>query len=302
MSKPSPKAELLLYIAATDTAVSAVLVEERMEADTLKQFPIYYVSEALSGSKLFYPEMEKMAYVVVMAKRKLQHYFQSHNISVPTAFPLHDMFENKEAIGRIGKWATELAEHVINFVSRSAIKSQVLADFIAHWTPSVTKGDPIVSELVWEVQCNGAYCHLGSAAAAVLKSPSGIKLQYALRLNCGNCTNKMAEYEGLLLALRKARAVGARRLVILTDSELVAGHIGKTYKAKKSDMMKYPQAMRSMEKFFLGITVKTFPRHYNKEANAIAKATSLLEPLPPDVFYEATTMRSAADEVAPPSL
>jgi ferredoxin len=88
MSKPSPKAELLLYIAATDTAVSTVLVKERMEADTLRQFPIYYVSEAFSGSKLFYSEMEKMAYAVVMAKRKLQHYFQSHNISVPTAFPL----------------------------------------------------------------------------------------------------------------------------------------------------------------------------------------------------------------------
>jgi ribonuclease HI len=53
----------------------------------------------------------------------------------------------------------------------------------------------------------------------------------------------MAEYEGLLLALRKARAVGARRLVILTDSELVAGHIGKTYKAKKPDMMKYLQTV-----------------------------------------------------------
>jgi hypothetical protein len=75
MTKPSPKAELLLYIAATDTAVSAVLVEERKEADTLKQFPIYYVSEALSGSKLLYSEMEKMAYAVVMAKRKLRHYF-----------------------------------------------------------------------------------------------------------------------------------------------------------------------------------------------------------------------------------
>jgi hypothetical protein len=54
MSKPSPKADLLLYIAATNTAASAVLVEERMEADTLKQFPIYYVFEALSGSKLLY--------------------------------------------------------------------------------------------------------------------------------------------------------------------------------------------------------------------------------------------------------
>jgi hypothetical protein len=88
------------------------------------------------------------------------------------------MIENKESTGRIGKSATELAEHVINFVSRSAIKSQVLANFFADWTPSVTKGDPIVSEPFWEVQCDGAYCHLGSAAAAVLKSPSGIKLRY----------------------------------------------------------------------------------------------------------------------------
>jgi ribonuclease HI len=301
MSKPSPKAKLLLYIATTDTVVSVVLIEERMEADTLKQFPIYYVFEALSGSKLFYSEMEKMAYAVVMSKRKLQHYFQSHNISIPTAFPLRDMFEIKESTGRIGKWATKLAEHVINFVSRGAIKYQVLADFVADWTPSVSKGDPIVSELVWEVQCDGAYCHLGSAATAILKSPSGIKLRYALRLDCDNCTNNMAEYEGLLLALRKARAVGARRLVILTDSELVAGHIEKTYKAKKLDMMKYLQAVRSMEKFFLGITIKSFPRHYNKEADAIAKATALLEPLPPDVFFETTTVRSATDEPAPPS-
>jgi hypothetical protein len=193
MTKPSPKGELLLYIAATDTAVSAVLVEERKEVDALKQFPINYVSEALSGSKLFYSEMEKMAYVVVMAKRKLRHYFQSHNVSVPTAFPLRDMFENKESTGRMGKWATELAEHVINFVARSAIKSQVLTDFVADWTPSAPKGEAIVTEPVWEVQCDGAYCHLGSAAAAVLKSPSGIKLRYALRLNCDNRTNNMAE-------------------------------------------------------------------------------------------------------------
>ena len=41
------------------------------------------------------------------------------------------MFENKEASGRIGKWATKLAEHTIDFVPRTAIKSQVLAEFIA---------------------------------------------------------------------------------------------------------------------------------------------------------------------------
>jgi ribonuclease HI len=112
----------------------------------------------------------------------------------------------------------------------------------------------------------------------------------------------MAEYERLPLALQKARAAGARRLVILTDSELVAGHIGKTYKAKKPDMMKYLQEVRSMEKFFIGITVRSFPRNYNKEADAIAKATALLDPLPPDVFYKTTAVRSSADEAVPPSL
>jgi hypothetical protein len=36
MAKPSPKVDLLLYIATTDTTVSAFLVEEQLEADTLK--------------------------------------------------------------------------------------------------------------------------------------------------------------------------------------------------------------------------------------------------------------------------
>jgi hypothetical protein len=57
-----------------------------------------------------------------------------------------------------------------------------------------------------------------------------------------------------------------------------------------------------MEKFFLGIIVKSFPRLYNKEADAIANATASQEPLPLDVFYKTTTMRTAADEEAPPSL
>jgi hypothetical protein len=65
-------------------------------------------------------------------------------------------------------------------------------------------------------------------------------------------------------------------------------------------MMKYLQTVQSMEKFFIGITVRSFPRHYNKEADTILKATALLKPLTPDVFYETTTVRSAADEAAAP--
>ena len=97
--------------------------------------------EALNGSKLLYSEMEKMAYAVVMAPRKLRHYFQSFNIKVPTSYHLWDMFENREASGRIGKWATQLAAHTIDFVPRSAIKSPVLIDFVADWTPAAPLRD-----------------------------------------------------------------------------------------------------------------------------------------------------------------
>ena len=87
----------------TSPSEKAELVEERDTEGLLKQVPIYFISEALSGSKLLYSKMEKMAYAVVMAAQKLRHYFQSFKIRVPTSYPLRDMFENREASGRIGK-------------------------------------------------------------------------------------------------------------------------------------------------------------------------------------------------------
>jgi hypothetical protein len=72
---PTPRADLLLYVSATEIAVSAVLVQEQ-EINHLKyQVPIYYVSEALSGSKIYYSEIDKIAYTVLTASRKLKHYF-----------------------------------------------------------------------------------------------------------------------------------------------------------------------------------------------------------------------------------
>jgi hypothetical protein len=76
-----------------------------------------------------------MLYVVLMASRKLRHYFESYHIIVPSSQPLKDIIRNREDTGRVGKWATELNEITIDFVHRSSIQSQVLADFIADWTP-----------------------------------------------------------------------------------------------------------------------------------------------------------------------
>jgi hypothetical protein len=146
------------------------------------QSPIYFVSEALSVSKLLYSELEKIANVVVMASRKLRHYFEAHKVTVLIDQPLNDLFVNKEASSRIAKWATELSEHTIDFGKRSAIKSQVLVDLMVDWTsPSNTAGDEEL-ELVWEIRCDGAWGQKGAGIVAIVTSPGGVKMRYAARL------------------------------------------------------------------------------------------------------------------------
>jgi hypothetical protein len=86
-------------------------------------------------SKKNYTELEKVLYAVLMASRKLRYYFQAFHIIVPSSQPLKDIMRNREATGRIGKWAAELNEFSIDYVHRSSIQSQALADFIADWTP-----------------------------------------------------------------------------------------------------------------------------------------------------------------------
>ena len=51
-----------------------------------------------------------------------------------TSFPLGDVVQSQDATGRTTKWALELMDQGITYASRTAIKSQVLADFIAEWT------------------------------------------------------------------------------------------------------------------------------------------------------------------------
>jgi hypothetical protein len=109
--------------------------QEKLEGQLKKQGPIYFVSEVLSLSKKNYTELEKVLYAVLMASRKLRHYFQAYNIIVPSSQPLKDIMRNSEATGRVGKWVAELNEFCIDYVHRSSIQSQALADFIADWTP-----------------------------------------------------------------------------------------------------------------------------------------------------------------------
>jgi hypothetical protein len=91
LTPPSSGTPLLLYVVASHAA------QEKQEGQARKQVPVYFVFEVLSASKKNYTEIEKVLYVVLMASRKLQHYFQAYHIIVPSSQPLKDIMRNREA-------------------------------------------------------------------------------------------------------------------------------------------------------------------------------------------------------------
>ena len=114
---------------------AALVVEGEEEGHALKvQRPMYFITDVLSDSKTRYPQIQKLMYAVLIAKRKLRHYFESHPVMVVMSFPLDEVVQNWDATGRITKWALELMGQGISYAPRTTIKSQVLADFVVEWT------------------------------------------------------------------------------------------------------------------------------------------------------------------------
>ena len=170
------------------------------------QHPTYYLSEVLTESKQRYPHYQKLAYGVFLASRKLRHYFQEHPITMVSTTPMRDIINNSDATGHVAKWGIELSAFDIEYKPRTAIKSQILADFVADWTE--TKENMILPESeYWTLYFDGSKAHGGSGAGVVLKSPQGDKLLYVLQIHF-TATNNIAEYEALLHGIRIAKDIG----------------------------------------------------------------------------------------------
>jgi hypothetical protein len=95
------------------------------------QKPVYYVSEVLHEAKARYLETHKLIYAILVASRKLRHYFQAHRVVVVTSFPLRAILHNSNATDNIAKWAVELAE--FNWTSSLATLSRARFWLTSSW-------------------------------------------------------------------------------------------------------------------------------------------------------------------------
>ena len=95
---PSKEGEnLYLYLAVSVTVVSAALIREEDKT----QLPVYYVSQAFQGVEAKYPRIEKIAFALIVASRKLRPYFQANPILVMTNQPIKKSINKTKAVGRM---------------------------------------------------------------------------------------------------------------------------------------------------------------------------------------------------------
>ena len=98
--------------------------------------------------------MEKLAFALLIATRKLKPYFQAHTIVVLTNKPLRKAMSSPEVAGRMALWAVELSEFDIQYHPRTAVKGQVVVDFIAEFT--LGNGQGAEKKKQWNIYTDGS--------------------------------------------------------------------------------------------------------------------------------------------------
>ncbi|XP_065007630.1 uncharacterized protein LOC135674021 [Musa acuminata AAA Group] len=268
LASVSPGEKLSLYLAASQHAVSSVLVKE----NSGDQLPVYYVSHMLSGPEERYPPIEKLALALVLSARKLRPYFQAHPMEVITDQPLQLVLSKFDVAGRLLKWAVELGEHDIQYIPRTAIKAQAVADFIAELTPSTGEELEPPRE-TWTLHVDGSANAKGAGAGLVLVTPDGHSIERSFRFGF-RATNNEAEYEALLAGLQLALEMRVTDIRVITDSQLVARQLDGGYEAPDPTMAKYLAQVKSLATKFAHFELSNVPRSENQRADTLAKWAS----------------------------
>jgi ribonuclease HI len=195
---------------------------------------VYYISEVLSETKARYPQIQKLLYVVV---------------------------SRGASCGRIAKWSMELMGETLAYAPRKAIKSQILADFVAEWTDTQLPPLQIQAEC-WTLYFDGSVMKTRAGAGLLFISPLGEHMRYEVRLHFP-ASNNMAEYEALLCGLRIAIEIGIKRLNVRGDLQLMIDQVMKNASCHDDKMEAYCNVVRTVEDKFYSIELNHVPRRYN---------------------------------------
>ncbi|XP_016178105.1 uncharacterized protein LOC107620464 [Arachis ipaensis] len=265
LGKPVVGELLYLYLAITEEALAAVLVLKEGKV----QQSIYFVSKALQGAELRYSKLEKLALALLTSSRRLRQYFQGHQVVVRTDQGIRQVLQKPDLAGRMMTWAIELSQYDLRYEPRHVIKAQAMADFLVEVT-----GDPTVDTGTrWKLHVDGASNQTSGGTGIILESPAGVIYEQSVKFEFP-ISNNQAEYEALLGGLILAGKVGATRLEVCSDSQIVTLQVNGSYQARDSLLQKYLERVKKLSKQFEEVTVQHVPRERNTRADLLSKLAS----------------------------
>ncbi|XP_074374330.1 uncharacterized protein LOC141714711 [Apium graveolens] len=294
LTRPLTGEPLRVYLSASDETVATVLVR----VDEGKDVPVYYISHSLRDAETRYPQVEKLVYALVVASRKLRHYFQAREIHVLTNLPLKRILHKPDITGRLVAWTIELSQFYIEYKPRTAIKAQVLSDFVAECQfQSKTHKPEEDQSRPWLLFVDGSSTSNSGGAGVILISPEGFKIQQALKFGF-SATNNVAEYEALIAGLKLASDLEAEVIDIFGDSQLVSKQISGEFKTYNERMARYLTRTQELLSKFPSWKMLNVDREENQWADSLAKLASSNLPTNLNPTYVDILETPSIDEVS----
>lgn len=132
-----------------------------------------------------------------------------------------------------------------------------------------------------------------AGAGWVILSADGHELERG-SLSLGVATNNAAEYRAVIEALQRARAIGARRVQIRSDSELLIKQLNNEYQVRNDNLLPLFKEVRQLSSNFHQVSYQHIPRENNRQADELASAAAVL----PETQESQTVPRTVTDVAA----
>ncbi|WVZ15676.1 hypothetical protein V8G54_013242 [Vigna mungo] len=261
MGWPVSRHDLQVFLATTEEAISAALIQETPEFKL-----IYFVSRILKDAETRYQKLEKVVLSLVYAARRLRPYFQGHQVVVRTDYPIAKILRKPDLAGRMIGWSVELLEFGLCYEPRGSVKGQHLADFAAELPVGE---DPFC----WQLSVDGSSNKRGGGAGVVLEGPNEVVIEQALIFKF-KVSNNQAEYEALIAGLELAKDLGVERLKCHTDSQLVEGQMNGSSQVKDSQLQRYFHRAKKLATGFSTFELRHVPRTENTRVDKLSKLAS----------------------------
>ncbi|XP_072081107.1 uncharacterized protein [Arachis hypogaea] len=144
-----------------------------------------------------------------------------------------------------------------------------MADFLEEVT-----GDPTeATSIRWKLHVDGASIQTFGGAGIILESPAEVIYEQLIKFEFP-VSNNQSEYEALLGGLILAREVGATRIEVCSDSQVVTSQVNGTYQARDPLLQKYLEKVKELSKQFEEVTIQHVSREKNTRVDLLSKLAS----------------------------